>query len=129
MGYEWFWFFGFFAFGYMCIIAKDNYYKFIESQRIVITVLTAIWTIAFVWIRLEQHKSGIPYIDGGWLENKIIHNEMTIFACIIHSFHAWFWCLTIFSWGIYQNLNPGSCLYGGAISMIFLKKIGGINGS
>ena len=110
VGYEWFWFFGFFAFGYMCIIAKDNYYKFIESQRIVITVLTAIWTIAFVWIRLEQHKSGIPYIDGGWLENKIIHNKMTVFACVIHSFHAWFWCLTIFSWGAYLLNKPSENL-------------------
>ena len=24
---------------------------------------------------------------------------MTMLACLIHSFHAWFWCLTIFSWG------------------------------
>ncbi len=26
---------------------------------------------------------------------------MTILACIIHSFHAWFWCLSIFSWSAY----------------------------
>ena len=51
-----------------------------------ITSLTIIWTIAFVWIRLEQEKSGIPYVDGGWLENGILHNEMTILAYIIHSF-------------------------------------------
>ena len=99
VGYEWFWFFGFFAFGYICITAKDEYYEFIEKHRLMITALTLVWTVAFVWIRLEQHKSGIPYIDGGWIEKEIIHNKMTIVACLIHSFHAWFWCLAIFSWG------------------------------
>ena len=99
VGYEWFWFFVFFAFGYICIIAKEQYYDFIETKRVLITAITLLLTIAFIWIRIQQHESGIPYIDGGWLENNIFHNEMTIFACFIHSFHAWFWCLTIFSWG------------------------------
>jgi glucan biosynthesis protein C len=99
VGYEWFWFFVFFAFGYICIIAKEQYYDFIETKRVLITAITLLLTIAFIWIRIQQHESGIPYIDGGWLENNIFHNGMTIFACFIHSFHAWFWCLTIFSWG------------------------------
>jgi len=99
VGYEWFWFLVFFAFGYICIIAKEQYYDFIETKRVLITAITLLLTIAFIWIRIQQHESGIPYIDGGWLENKIFHNGMTIFACFIHSFHAWFWCLTIFSWG------------------------------
>ncbi|MGB1436514.1 MAG: acyltransferase family protein [Candidatus Thalassarchaeaceae archaeon] len=99
VGYEWFWFFIFFAFGYICIIAKEQYYDFIETKRVLITAITLLLTIAFIWIRIQQHESGIPYIDGGWLENNIFHNRMTIFACFIHSFHAWFWCLTIFSWG------------------------------
>ena len=112
VGYEWFWFFVFFLFGYACIVAKDQYYNFIEKQKILITSLTIIWTIAFVWIRLEQEKSGIPYVDGGWLENGILHNEMTILACIIHSFHAWFWCLTIFAWGSHLlNKNSASLAY------------------
>ena len=107
VGYEWFWFFVFFAFGYICIIAKEQYYDFLENQRIVITVITLFSTIAFIWLRLQQHDSGIPYVDGGWLENKIFHNEMTILACLIHSFHSWFWCLTIFSWGS-KFLNKSS---------------------
>ena len=110
VGYEWFWFFIFFAFGYACIVAKDEYYEFIESRRILITCLTLLWTIAFVWIRLEQKNTDIPYIDGGWLDKGIIHNEMTILACIIHSFHAWFWCLTIFSWGAYLLNKPSKNL-------------------
>ena len=99
VGYEWFWFFLFFAFGYICIIAKEQYFDYIESERISISAITLLFTIAFFWIRIQQHESGIPYVDGGWLENNIFHNKMTIIACFIHSFHAWFWCLTIFSWG------------------------------
>ena len=99
VGYEWFWFFVFFAFGYICIIAKEQYFDYIESERISISAITLLFTIAFFWIRIQQHESGIPYVDGGWLENNIFHNKMTIIACFIHSFHAWFWCLTIFSWG------------------------------
>ena len=99
VGYEWFWFFGFFAFGYICIIAKEQYYNFLEKQRFSITVITLILTICFIWLRIQQHDSGIPYVDGGWLEDGIFHNKMTMLACLIHSFHAWFWCLTIFSWG------------------------------
>ena len=74
VGYEWFWFFVFFAFGYVCITAKDEYYDFIENRRMQISILTMLWTIAFVWLRFEQHDSGIPYVDGGWLENNIFHN-------------------------------------------------------
>ena len=110
VGYEWFWFFVFFAFGYVCITAKDEYYEFIENRRLQISILTLIWTIAFVWLRFEQHDSGIPYVDGGWLENNIFHNGMTIMACLIHSFHAWFWCLTIFSWAAHLLNRPSDNL-------------------
>ena len=110
VGYEWFWFFVFFAFGYVCIIAKDEYYEFIENRRMQISILTLIWTIAFLWLRFEQHDSGIPYVDGGWLENNIFHNGMTILACLIHSFHAWFWCLTIFSWAAHLLNTPSANL-------------------
>ena len=110
VAYEWFWFLAFFAFGYICIIAKEEYYRFIESKRIAITVITALWTVAFVWLRLEQHDSGVPYVDGGWLENGIFHDRMTLLACVIHSFHAWFWCLTLFSWGAYLLNRPSDNL-------------------
>jgi hypothetical protein len=110
VGYEWFWFFVFFAFGYSCIIAKEYYYNFLENQRFNITVITLLLTLIFIWIRIEQHRTGIPYIDGGWLENGIVHDKMTIFACLIHSFHAWFWCLTIFSWGSFFLNKPSENL-------------------
>ena len=91
VAYEWFWFLLFFLFGYICINAKEEYYRFIESKRVLITALAAAWTVAFVWIRLEQHDSGIPYVDGGWLEQGVLHDRRTLLACFIHSFHAWFW--------------------------------------
>ena len=75
-----------------------------------ISILTLLWTIAFVWLRFEQHDSGIPYVDGGWLEDNIFHNGMTILACLIHSFHAWFWCLTIFSWAAHLLNKPSENL-------------------
>ena len=110
VAYEWFWFLLFFLFGYVCMTAKEEYYRFIESKRVLITALAAAWTLAFVWIRLEQHDSGIPYVDGGWLEQGVLHDRRTLLACLIHSFHAWFWCLTLFSWGAYLLNRPSGSL-------------------
>ena len=109
-GYEWLWFLGFFIFGYGCIVAKTEYYSFIEKKRMRITGITVVLTILFVWTRIQQHNDGIPYVDGGWIEQDIIHNGMTIFSCFIHSFHAWFWCLTVFSWGAHFLNKPSKNL-------------------
>ncbi len=112
IGYEWIWYLMFFIFGYICIVSRDLYYKFLNANRNLITILTMVLTVAFVLIRLQQHEDGIPYMDGGWIENDILHNEMTILGCFIHSFHAWFWCLTIFAWGSHLlNKNSASLAY------------------
>lgn len=101
VAYEWFWFLIFFAIGFSCIVAKKEWYDFIETRRTLITALALLWTAAFVWIRLEQYSTGIAYVDGGWLLEKphVFHDSMTLAACVIHSFHAWFWCLAVFAWG------------------------------
>ena len=112
IGYEWVWYLAFFLFGYICIISRDRYYEFLDSNRKVITVVTMLLTIAFVLIRLQQHEDGVPYMDGGWIEQGIFHNEMTVLGCFIHSFHAWFWCLTIFAWGSHLlNKRSSSLTY------------------
>jgi len=112
IGYEWVWYLAFFLFGYICIISRDRYYKFLDTNRKTITVVTILLTIAFVIIRLQQHKDGVPYIDGGWIEQGVFHNEMTVLSCFIHSFHAWFWCLTIFAWGSHLlNKRSSSLMY------------------
>tara|TARA_B100000003_G_scaffold32012_1_gene26084 strand:- start:2934 stop:4247 length:1314 start_codon:yes stop_codon:yes gene_type:complete len=110
IGYEWVWYLVFFLFGYICIISRDQYYEFLNTHRKRITALTVLLTIAFVVIRLQQHDDGIPYMDGGWIEHGILHNEMTILACFIHSFHAWFWCLTVFAWGSHLLNKKSSSL-------------------
>jgi len=110
IGYEWVWYLVFFLFGYICIISRDQYYEFLSTHRKRITTVTVLLTIAFVVIRLQQHDDGIPYMDGGWIEHGILHNEMTILACFIHSFHAWFWCLTVFAWGSHLLNKKSSSL-------------------
>ena len=109
-GYQWFWYFLFFLFGYLCIICKERYYQILEQWRIPISISTAILTLAFIWIRIQQHESGIPYVDGGWVSFEIIHDSKTILACLVHSFHSWFWCLTIFSWGAHFLNHPSNRL-------------------
>ena len=110
IGYEWVWYLAFFLFGYICIISRDRYYEFLDTNRKAITLVTMLLTIAFVIIRLQQHEDGVPYTDGGWIEQGIFHNEMTVLGCFIHSFHAWFWCLTIFAWGSHLLNKKSSSL-------------------
>lgn len=110
IGYEWVWYLAFFLFGYICIISRDRYYEFLDTNRKVITVVTMLLTIAFVIFRLQQHEDGVPYMDGGWIEQGIFHNEMTVLGCFIHSFHAWFWCLTIFAWSSHLLNKKSSSL-------------------
>ena len=110
IGYEWVWYLAFFLFGYICIISRDRYYEFLDTNRKAITLVTMLLTIAFVIIRLQQHEDGVPYMDGGWIEQGIFHNEMTVLGCFIHSFHAWFWCLTIFAWGSHLLNKKSSSL-------------------
>jgi len=104
-GYEWFWYLFIFFFGYLFIIDKEKYFDFIDNSRIHITIATLISSLAFIWIKSEETKSGVPYIGGGWAgdEHKHLgieyHTSMTLISCFVTSFHAWFWCLFVFTWG------------------------------
>ena len=104
-GYEWPWYLLVFFFGYIFIVNKDQYFEFIDNSRIPITVGTIVSTLAFIWIKSEETKSGIPYVGGGWAGNDHkhlginYHTNMTLIACFVTSFHAWFWCLFVFTWG------------------------------
>ena len=104
-GYEWPWYLLMFFFGYIFIVNKDQYFEFIDNARIPITIGTIVSTLAFIWIKSEETKSGIPYVGGGWAGNDHkhlgidYHTNMTLIACFITSFHAWFWCLFVFTWG------------------------------
>ena len=112
VAYEWFWFLIFFAIGFSCIVAKSQWYSFLNESRAIITIFALLSTIAFIWIRLEQHSSGIPYVEGGWIlgEPFVFHNGMTLIACLIHSFHAMYWCLVVFAWGAHLLNHPSNGL-------------------
>ena len=115
-GYEWFWYLLIFFFGYLFIIDKERYFYFIDNSRIQITVATVVSTLAFIWIKSEETKSGIPYIGGGWAGDEYkqlgieYHTNMTLISCFITSFHAWFWCLFVFTWGAKYLNRPSKYL-------------------
>ena len=64
----------------------------------------------------EETKSGIPYIGGGWAGDEYkqlgieYHTNMTLISCFITSFHAWFWCLFVFTWGAKYLNRPSKNL-------------------
>ena len=104
-GYEWPWYLLMFLFGYIFIVNKEQYFEFIDNSRFQITIGTIVATLAFIWIKSEEAKSGVPYIGGGWAGEDYrelgieYHTKTTLIACFVTSFHAWFWCLFIFTWG------------------------------
>ena len=104
-GYEWFWYLLTFLFGYIFIVNKEQYFEFIDNARIQITIGTIITTLAFIFIKGKEAASGVPYIGGGWAGDDYkhlgtgYHTSMTLISCFVTSFHAWFWCLFIFTWG------------------------------
>ena len=87
----------YFLFGYLMIAAKEDYFPAIDRIRIPVTVITPILSI--VWF-LSGEIFATPHIyEGGWVAEgyNAFALEPTI-AALIQSFHAWFWCLMVFSW-------------------------------
>ncbi|MDP6906209.1 MAG: acyltransferase family protein [Candidatus Thalassarchaeaceae archaeon] len=87
----------YFFFGFLMISAKEDYFPAIDRIRIPITIIAPIFAIA--WYTVNE-SSSIPHVmDGGWVEEgySTFSYEATV-ATFIQSFHAWFWCLFIFSW-------------------------------
>ena len=106
-GYEWMWFLCFFFFGYMCMMAKEGYYRLLEERFNALVGMTVLFTLAFLWLRIQQHADGLPYIQGGWVEFGVFpHNLMTLLGCGIHAFHAWSWCLLVFALGARYLNHP-----------------------
>lgn len=87
----------YFLFGYLMIAAKEDYFPAIDRIRISVTVITPI--LAIVWF-MSGEMFATPHIyEGGWVAEgyNAFALEPTI-AALIQSFHAWFWCLMVFSW-------------------------------
>lgn len=87
----------YFLFGYLMITAKEEYFAVLDRVRLPVTVLTPVLSI--VWF-LSQELGDIPQLmEGGWVEEGYpAFSFWTTIATLVQSFHAWFWCLFIFSW-------------------------------
>ena len=87
----------YFLFGYLMIAAKEDYFPAIDRIRIPVTIMAPI--LAIVWFVSGETFDTPGIYDGGWVDKGYgaFSTETTI-AALIQSFHAWFWCLLIFSW-------------------------------
>ncbi len=87
----------YFLFGYLLISAKDDYFSVIDRVRVPVSILTPI--LAITWFIVNE-SSDIPAImEGGWVHRGYAAFSLDVaFASLLQSFHAWFWCLFIFSW-------------------------------
>ena len=87
----------YFLFGYLMIAAKEDYFPAIDRIRIPVTVITP--ALALIWF-ISGEMFATPHIyEGGWVAKgySAFGIEPAI-AALIQSYHAWFWCLLIFSW-------------------------------
>ena len=96
----------YFLFGYLMITAKEEYFAVIDRVRLPVTVITPV--LAVVWFLLSDAGDVPRLMEGGWVdEGYPAFSTLTIFASVLQSFHAWFWCLLIFSWAS-KTLNRPS---------------------
>ena len=87
----------YFLFGYLMIAAKEEYFPAIDRVRIPVTVITPM--LALVWFVSSEMFTTPHVYDGGWVaEGYDAFGIETTIAALIQSFHAWFWCLFVFSW-------------------------------
>ena len=96
----------YFLFGYLMITAKDEYFAVIDRVRRPVTVITPILAIA--WFLFSESGDVPRLMEGGWVnEGYPAFSVLTTVASVLQSFHAWFWCLLIFSWAS-KTLNRPS---------------------
>lgn len=99
----------YFLFGYLLISAKDDYFTVLNRIRIPLTAMVPILAIA--WYILNE-SSEIPRVmEGGWVQRGYpAFSAISVIASIVQSFHAWFWCMLIFSWASKLLNRPSSSL-------------------
>jgi glucan biosynthesis protein C len=87
----------YFLFGYLMIAAKEDYFPAIDRIRIHVTVITPV--LALLWFNSAEMFTTPHIYEGGWAnEGYSAFGLEPITAALIQSFHAWFWCLMVFSW-------------------------------
>ena len=79
------------------IAAKDDYFPALDRIRTPVTVITPV--LALIWF-MSGEMFATPHIyEGGWVnEGYRAYALEPVTAALIQSFHAWFWCLMVFSW-------------------------------
>ena len=87
----------YFLFGYLMIAAKEDYFPTLDRIRTPVTVITPV--LALIWF-MSGEMFATPHIyEGGWVnEGYRAYALEPVTAALIQSFHAWFWCLMVFSW-------------------------------
>ena len=87
----------YFLFGFLLISARDEYFPALDSVRIPVTIITPI--LAILWFIMNESSTIPSVMEGGWVDRGYAAFSATAtIASFLQSFHAWFWCLLIFSW-------------------------------
>lgn len=121
LGYEFFWYLILFITGYLCIIAKEEFWESLEKIRgssiVLGCVLMVLSIFSFVMLGVEgsgdlwgSEGTRARYIfEGGWMLAGFGFWEVPMghIISIIHSMNAWAWCMVCFSWGA-KYLNKPS---------------------
>ena len=99
----------YFLFGFLMISVRNEYFEALDKIRISSSILTPI--LAVSWF-IVSTTSGIPDVmEGGWVdEGYPPFSFSATMASIIQSFHAWFWCLLIFTWSSKLLNHPNKYL-------------------
>ena len=99
----------YFLLGFLMICVRNEYFDALDKIRISASILTPI--LAVSWFTLNT-TSGIPHVmEGGWVdEGYPAFSFNATIASIIQSFHAWFWCLLIFTWSSKLLNHPNKYL-------------------
>ena len=99
----------YFLFGYLLISAKEDYFKVLDRIRIPLTIMVPILSIT--WYAINESSEVPRIMEGGWiLRGYPAFSTITVIASLVQSFHAWFWCMLIFSWGSKLLNRPSSSL-------------------
>jgi hypothetical protein len=97
----------YFAFGYLMITAREEYFPAIDRIRIPVTIATPVLSLLFF---VAGDALGVPLLmEGGWVAKGYpAFSAGATIGTVLQAYHAWFWCLLIFAWGS-KLLNRPSC--------------------
>ena len=113
-GYELYWYFIFFIIGYLLIGSKEDYFVTLSRYRVLITSLAILFSIFLFAIYLIYDEKAEAFFTGGWIwgGDMSYFNSLSLITSFIHSYHAWFWSMTLFSWAEkYLNVNSNLLKY------------------